>query len=260
MASYISQHQGNNYDVVKPYEPDFSWMSGVLSTKENQYEKGLSEIASGYSSIVNQPLSDYENLTKRKEYINAAQEGLKKITTQDLSKDKNVRQAEALYAPFWEDEYMLRDSAYTKYIEREKQRAQSAKYSKEEGIRKTYSEESVEMLDWQLNRLKNAKRDENVYRELDWEGWVPVTNVQDVLDSHKIADKFEVVTDVRDGKGTIVQVKNGPGSISNYKVYGDGILGNNYNAQYKMKAKLSKERQIATYMHCLLYTSDAADE
>lgn len=235
MASFVSQHQATGYDTVKPYEPDFSWMSGVLQTKENQYEKGLSEIASGYSSIVNQPITSFENIEKRKEYINAAQEGLKKITTQDLSKDKNVRQAEALYAPFWEDEDILYDIGHTQKLKKQLSRAEADAHSKDKNVLNSYNPDSVTRLEWAMKDLREAPRDGKAIRNIEIPDYMPYKNPLDrVTEVSKATDFKGVILQHREG-ATLVTTTNGLQAMPYLTTMVNGILQDDYNAQFQTR-------------------------
>lgn len=229
MASFVSQHQATGYDTVKPYEPDFSWMSGVLQAKETQYEKGLSEIASGYSSIVNQPITSFENIEKRKEYINAAQEGLKKITTQDLSKDKNVRQAEALYAPFWEDEDILYDIGYTKYENTELGRLNSWEMSTDKTVRSQYHPDAKLWIQQGLETLQNTKRGE--IKNFKKRAAVPFADIDADMDADFKANGNKPIETVDRQGNVIVTQMNGPGSKDAYRAYWLQKAGNKYDHQ-----------------------------
>lgn len=231
MASFISQHQGNNYDVVKPYEPDFSWMSGVLQTKETQYEKGLSEISSGYSAIVNAPITNFFNKEKRKEYLQAAQEGLKKITTQDLSKDKNVRQAEALYAPFWEDEYMLMDAAQTKSDQKELETLDSWKRSTDKTIRAQYSDYAVAWIQDGQEELAMAERTPEAFKKLKKRVAVPFADIDADMDADFKANGNKPIETIDRQGNVIVTQMNGPGSKDAYRAYWLQKAGDKYDQQ-----------------------------
>lgn len=243
MASFIPQVQATGYDTVKPYEPDFSWMSGILSAKETQYEKGLSSIASGYSSIVNAPITDYGNIQKRKEYINAAQEGLKKITTQDLSKDKNVRQAEALYAPFWEDDIMLNDIGYTKYATKELSKLESWKMSNDKDVRSQYSDYSKIDIQQGLADLSMAGRDPLRYKMLTKREAVPFYDIDKEVDAAwttEMGSGKGVETLTSDGMGGMITEFNGIKSRDAYKTYYlSKLRTGRYDPQLKVMARVN---------------------
>lgn len=229
MASFVSQHQATGYDTVKPYEPDFSWMSGVLSTKETQYEKGLSEIASGYSAIINAPVTSFENIEKRKEYISAAQEGLKKITTQDLSKDKNVRQAEALYAPFWEDEDLLYDIGYTKYENNELSRLSSWEMNTDKSIRSQYHPDAKLWIQQGLEDLQNTKRGQ--IKNFKKRAAVPFYDIDAEINAAYKAQENKGVDSVDIYGNRIVTNHNGIKSKDNFRTWYLQQVGNRYDNQ-----------------------------
>lgn len=79
MASYIQGLSDNPQSFNTPlYQPDLNWLSGAMQKKADQYQQGVAQVASGYSAILNAPLTDEGNKVKRAEYLKIAQEGLKK--------------------------------------------------------------------------------------------------------------------------------------------------------------------------------------
>lgn len=223
---------------------DYGFLLPLAQLANQRYEQGLQQVESDYSAVLNADVTDQANIQKKQEYIKTFQQGLNELAGTNLSLPKAQMQAEKIMAPFWQDDKLLKDMAYTRFKKSEIQKGYAAQFSKDEDIRKTYNPASTELLELQLNRLKNANRDEGAYRDLDWDTWTPFSNVQNDLAKHKKDDGFEVTMDMRDGNGGIVTVTNGPSSISNYKVYADGILGSNYNKQYNVLGKVAKERQV----------------
>lgn len=243
MASYIPQIQGANYDIT-PYQPDLGFLSSVLQTKERQYEKGLSEVASGYSNIINAPVTDYGNIQKKKEYSRSAQEGLKKLAATDLSLSKNVAQAEALYAPFWEDDIMLRDISYTKYANTELGRLNSWKYSNDPEVRKQYSDASRRDIEQGLEDLSMANRDENKYRKLQKRSATVAPDIDGDVDKAWEAEigkgkenGVSTVTTTRDG--AMITEYNGIKSKDAYRTYYLSKVGNKYDEWFKMIARVN---------------------
>lgn len=247
MASYIQNVTDSGIETPF-YQPDYTFLQQQQGKANQQYEAGLQQVKSDYSSIVNQQVSDGANIQKKGEYLKKAQESLKRIAPMDLSLPQNVSQAESAFAPFWEDTMLLQDAYWTRKAQNQIQKGYAARDSKDEDIRKTFDPRSVELIQYQVNRLRNANRNPDEYKDIEIDDWMPFTNITNVLSDHKVADKMEVVMDIPTDDGRIVKVTNGPGSISNYKTYADGILGTQFNEQYNRLGKLSKEREISQFL------------
>lgn len=228
------------------YSPDWGFLSANMQKKETQYIQGQQQVASDYSAILNAPITNEENKVVKQDYLKTIQEGLKKVATTDLSLPKNVTQAENLYAPFWQDNELLTDISLTKKYTTQMQKARSVEFSKDEDVRKTFDSRSTELLQYQLHNLRTSKRSEVGSVEMD--DWTPFANVDNHLEDKKIADNYAVVQSFTTIDGHVVTTTNGSSTLPAFKNYADAHIGTEFNNQYKVLGKLSKEKQIAGYI------------
>ena len=54
---------------IKPFTPDYKFLSSVLQSRQDKYNRNWQTTNDLYSKIVYAPLSREDNLDKRKQYI-----------------------------------------------------------------------------------------------------------------------------------------------------------------------------------------------
>lgn len=243
---------------TQAYTPDYSFLQQELGRSNQQYEQGLSQVKNDYSNIVNAPLTDNGNIQKRGQYISQIQEGLKKIATTDLSLPQNVTQAESLYAPFWKDTQLLQDMSWTKRLQNEYQKAEGARMSDKDDVRSSYDPASLGPLNDVTERLRNANRDPNVYKELTVPQWTPFINT----DKHVLNWEEKIKPDVSeedhyytDEKGNIkydpqhlITHHNGPKTLPAWYGMVSGIFGKEFDPQYNVLGSNLYNSHIKDYI------------
>lgn len=99
---------------LQPFNPDLNYYSGVLQTKQAQYNEGLSKINSIYGSTLNSPMTAQDNIEKRDKYFRTIQQDIQKVAKMDLSLDQNVESAKTLFDPLLNDKDIVNDMIYTR--------------------------------------------------------------------------------------------------------------------------------------------------
>lgn len=224
------------------WQPDYSFLQSMDMRINQQYDQGLQKIASSYS-LFNQPTTGAEAASTQRDMARDAQSKLSAISSADLSDPKNVQVAENILAPFWENTDLLTNIAKTKQISNNLQKAYSVRDSTDDKIRDQFDDRYVELLQYQRNNLANAKLSDN--RNVEVSDWIPFKKADGALDAAQKEDKFAVTQSFVTGDGRIVTTTNGASSLPAFKTYADSKIGSEYDAQYNLLGKLSKERQIA---------------
>ena len=113
MATYI-QGVTDYIPQLQPFRPDYNFLGNILQTKQTKYDSAKRKVSDLYGSLLNGPLSRDGNIQRRDAFFKAIDNDLKKISGLDLSLEQNVDQAESVFKGFIEDDYMMRDMAWTK--------------------------------------------------------------------------------------------------------------------------------------------------
>jgi len=113
MATYI-QGVTDYIPQLQPFRPDYNFLGNILQTKQTKYDAAKRKVSDLYGSLLNGPLSRDGNIQRRDAFFKAIDNDLKKISGLDLSLEQNVDQAESVFKGFIEDDYMMRDMAWTK--------------------------------------------------------------------------------------------------------------------------------------------------
>ena len=113
MATYI-QGVTDYIPQLQPFRPDYNFLGNILQTKQTKYDAAKRKVSDLYGSLLNGPLSRDGNIQRRDAFFKAIDNDLKKISGLDLSLEQNVDQAESVFKGFIEDDYMMKDMAWTK--------------------------------------------------------------------------------------------------------------------------------------------------
>lgn len=248
---------GDYRNALPVWSPDMSFLQSMDMRINQQFDQGLQKIAGAYS-LFHQPTTGAEAAKTQQDMAKQAQEQMKAVSAADISDPKNVMKAENILAPFWENTYLLTNISKTKQISANLQKAYSVRDSTDEKVRDQYDDRYVELLQYQRNNLAQAPLSENANVEVN--DWIPFHKVGNHLDSFKEADKFGVTQSFVTGDGRIVTTTNGATSLPAFRTYADSKLGSEYDAQYNLLGKLSKERQVSRLMQTGLDRKSAQSE
>lgn len=224
------------------YKPDFNFFDRMLQRKQSQFEQGLSQVKSAYTSVLNAPLSDRANIPLRDQYIKQAQEELKKISSSDLSLPQNIQTAQGIFSPFWEDEFIAQDAALTKWYQGEASKLAAWRDSPDEKVRSKYNGISMMYLNNGLSALQNANRNPEAYAKVEKRQAVPFTNIEQFLQEQATKEKLEIKYDDPTGP-YLVETVNGERSQKKYSVWAQSLVGNNFYDQFRVTGIVEKEER-----------------
>lgn len=245
MASYIPQisdniqetrPQGGGYQFLQQLQP-------LMDKANQQYEVGKQDVLSGYSSIVNAQVAGPMAEERKRKYVQDAQTKLKTLSKQDLSLPQNVAQAEAAYAPFWEDTDLLENIGAVKTYSKTRSTLESWASSNDADTRAQYSDQSMMDAQRYLEQISMAPLDRNAYRKI--EAPKAVRNPHLTAELTKLFES-EYGKGVDKGISTIqtnglamTTLYNGPQSLDGYRTYAMSKLGDEYNDWFKQKARVT---------------------
>ena len=144
---------------IKPFTPDYKFLSSVLQSRQDKYNRNWQATNDLYSKIVYAPLSREDNLDKREQYIEQIKPSIEKISGLDLSIQQNVDSAKAVFAPFYEDDLLVKDMLYTTNYQNEMAYANRLLDSPDEEQRGKWWETGIKDLQYKMQDFQNASGD-----------------------------------------------------------------------------------------------------
>lgn len=200
LTDYIPQFQ--------PFTPDLNIYQSVMQQKQSQYDSAYNSINKIYGKYFYAPLSHSENQKTRDEVMKTIDFDLKRISSLDLSLEQNVNVAAQVFKPFYENQYLMKDMAFTKNYMTERGRAENLKLSTDVEQRKQYWDKGLRALDYQVEEFKNSSLESTLgFSNPTYTNYVSV--MDKALKLAKEADlNIETVNFSPDGK-FIIKTKNG---------------------------------------------------
>lgn len=260
MASYIPNITDNSQQIpvaATMPQSNYQFLQTQMDKANAMYESGLQEVKSGYASIVNAPVTGIEANERKQKYIQQAQNKLRTLSSKDLSLPQNVAQAETAYAPFWEDDLLVTNSAYTRKIGKENSQLDSWLYSTDEDTRKLYSDKNRQAIQEATLLLANAPMTKEGYAGLlstiqDKAKAIPYYDIEkEALESFKEmygAGVDKGVSAVHLGNGMMNTVYNGPESFPAYKTWFLSQMSDKYMPQLRQQAWVEVQQRTRKVM------------
>jgi hypothetical protein len=209
MATYI-QGLTQYLPQIQPFQRDFNFYANVMQKKQTEYDAGHEQMNKLYGSIFYSDVSRDDMKERKDEILKAIDFNLKKVSALDVSLKQNVRQAQQVFRPFYEDKELMKDIVYTKTYQQQMQRGLSAKDCIGKDCPEIYWDGGVRLLEHQMNRFKKASLDEAV--QMSNPSYTPYFNI--MKEAQKIAkeNKFEIVYE-GPRNGYMVKEINGPNAV-----------------------------------------------
>jgi hypothetical protein len=231
------------FPQITPFQPDFGMVQKALGALQSRYEQGFASVKSVYNQVLNVPLSDQANRAMRNAFVQDAQNRLKDLASVDLSIPENQETAESVFAPFWEDNMLLRDADATKWYQNELQRAYGTRDSKDDKVRNQYSDVAVQYLQNGLQKLQEAGRDANKYSQLEKRRFVPFADLQGYVDDAATKAGFKIEWNSQSGP-YMMTTTNGPASAPAFATFASNVLGDKFTEQFRVMGIVDKETRI----------------
>ena len=161
MATYL-QGVTDYIPEIQPFQPNLNLYSQVLQTKQNRYDQNYKAINDIYGKFFYSNLTREKNIERKDEVLKNIEFNLTKVAGLDLSLEQNVTQAKQLFKPFYEDNYLMKDMAWTKNYMNQRGQAEGLKNSKDEKQRAMYWDTGIRDLDYSREEFKEASDDESL--------------------------------------------------------------------------------------------------
>lgn len=237
MATYI-QGLTQYLPQIQPFQRDFNFFANVMQKKQTEYDSGHQAMNKLYGSIFYSDISRADNQEKKAEILSAIDHDLRKVSGLDLSLNENVRQAQQVFRPFYEDQNLMKDISYTKTYQSSMQKGLSAKDCVGKDCPDVYWDGGLRLLEHQMKNFKSVSAD----KAMQMRNPTYVNKFNMMKEAAKAAkeNNFEIVFE-GPKNGYIVKEKNGPNAIAPlsdflYQMFGDDARAIDY---YGAKAQLS---------------------
>ena len=158
MANYIKGEK-NYYPDIKPFTPDYKFLSAALDARENKYNAGWQATNDLYSRVYSD-LSHSDNKEFQQQFIENLAPELSRISGLDLSLQTNVDAAKSVFAPFFEDEAVVKDIVYTSTYKKELQRANQFADSPDPRVRELYNPVGIKNMQYRMQEFQEADRNQ----------------------------------------------------------------------------------------------------
>lgn len=236
------------YAPVQGWDADFSFLAQAASVTQSRYDRGFNQIKSVYNSLLNSPLTNEGNIAYRDEMFKRLEETLKKNSALDFSKAENVSHVMGLLDPLTKDKDLAYDMAVTRFHKNEKAKMESYRTSDDPEKRKLYSDYAAKAINLAEQNLSNAVRGDGTIQQVSPQEFVPFEDITGYLNEVAKEQKLEIKVDYTDPSGYIITDKNGEKAVPNFTAWAQMQMGNKFDRQLQLQAKVMTEDQIATRM------------
>lgn len=174
MATYL-QGVTDYIPQFQPFQPDLNFYANVMQTKQNEYDSNYKALNNLYGQYFYSDLTHGDNLKKKDELLKTIDFNLKRVSGLDLSLEQNVDQATQVFKPFYQDKHLMKDMAWTKNKNRQKEYGIGLKNNRDEKLRAQYWDDAIRAIDYRTEEFKNASLDDTM--NFDNVSYTPYVNI-----------------------------------------------------------------------------------
>ena len=229
---------------VKPWSPDWSFLSQVYGVTQARFDKGFNQVKSLYNSVLNSPLTNGDNQKFRQDMFEKIQGSLRNVSALDLSDPSNVMRAQSLLDPITDDKEIAYDMYFTKYEGNQKALMDSYKNSTDAKVRAQYSDYSKLDLMFAEDDLRKAKRGDGSITSVQPRDFTPFEDINEYLSGAAKEAKLQVKFANPDGKGYIMTYTNGKYAEVPFSNWAAMTMGNRFDRQFGVIGRVTAENQI----------------
>lgn len=206
MATYL-QGVTDYIPEFQPFQPDLNFYGNVLQTKQTQYDSNWKAINNIYGQYFYADLTRENNIEKKDELMKQIDFNLKRVSGLDLSLDQNVQQATQVFKPFYNDEFLMKDMAWTKNYSTARKRGLALKNSKEKEDQGMYWDTGIRYMDYMREDFKKVSDEES----LDFGNVTYTPYVNSMKEFQKLAKDYGDITTehMSDDGRYLIREKNG---------------------------------------------------
>jgi hypothetical protein len=244
MATYI---QGVSAYVpqFQPYQPDLNFESNLMQMKQTQYDTNWKALNNVYGQYFYADLTKETNLKKKEDIMKNIEFNLQRVAGLDLSLSQNTDQAMQVFKPFYEDNYLMKDMAWTKTKNAQRGYGMSLKNETNKDKSKMYWNDGIKAIDYLTEEFKNSSDEESL--QFANVAYTPFRNV--MAEARQLAKdsgiQMETPSFSEDGRW-MYQTKNGQQIMEPLSKLFEAELGNDPGIQdvYRTKAYVQRKDYI----------------
>jgi hypothetical protein len=216
MATYLQGVTDTGFNSVNT-TPNLPYMMNALQKVTARYEKNYNELSNEYSKITNSLLLNPENNEFRNKFLDNSKSALKTLSTQDLSIQSNVDQAEQIFSPFWEDKDLMADYVTSNNYQQQVQRHSALRDSDKKEDREQAWDMGLAYVNLTASEMALAKRGDGSIQNIKVRPYVPYKDVSaEISKSLKDMGYGDGIVQSTAGNGYILTVTNGKGTSEIY--------------------------------------------
>jgi len=254
MATYLQGVQ-DYIPQFQPFQPDLNLYANVLQTKQTQYDTAWKSLNKVYGQYFYADLTHEDNVVRKEEIMKNIDFNLQRVAGLDLSLEQNIDQAVQVFKPFYEDQYLMKDMAYTKNYINQMSRADSYKNSEDEKMRGMYWQDGVTAMNYQRDEFRKSDISETLnFQNIQYTPYVNVN--KRALEIAKEADlNIESVDFSPDGRWVVTK-KNGEQVLEPLSKLFESQLGSDPAIQDVYKTQAYVNRKNYAYSNAAQFEGD----
>ena len=148
------------FPEFKPFTPDYKFLSSLLEARQTKYNTNYKALNDQYNKVVYGDLTRQDTQEAREQFLNKLGPQLEKISGMDLSLAENVNAAKGVFAPFYQEDIIVKDLVVTGAAKSEQKKAEFFRTASDENTRSNYWDTGEKKMQYDLMRFQNASRDE----------------------------------------------------------------------------------------------------
>lgn len=247
MATFNGSPNISPYATMPLHTPDFSFLAKAYSTKQQQSDRGFSQVKSFYNSALNMPLTSEANKKYREDAFKKLEQTIKSVAHVDLSKTQNINMAIEALDPIAKDKELLMDYMLTSKNNSEQNKLQAALESTDPDVRETYNEASAYSIMFSKQDLQKARRGTGEIMKIQPGKFVPFENVNAYLSKMQKEQGIDIET-IQSQNGYIHTVKNGPQAGLLFSQWAQVQMGTRFDNQFQFMGQMEAEKAIRQTM------------
>jgi hypothetical protein len=244
MATYI-QGVSSYIPQFQPYQPDLNFESGLLQQKQTQYDTNWKALNNVYGQYFYADLTRDPNVKKKEDLLRNIDFNLKRVAGLDLSLSQNTDQAMQVFKPFYEDKTLMKDMAWTKTKNAQRNYGLSLKNDPDKGKSKMYWDDGIKAIDYLTDEFRTSSDEESM--KFGNVAYTPFRNV--MTEARELAKasgiKMNTPSFSEDGKW-MYQTKNGQQIMEPLSKLFEAELGSDPGIQdvYRTKAYVQRKDYV----------------
>lgn len=157
MATYVP---GSSQYLPQPtaFTPDYKFLGNVLDVRTDRYNTNYEALNDLYGKVVYADLSRQDTNQVRSQYVKDIAPKIHQIADMDLSLQQNVEAAKGVFAPFFQDDLLVKDMVVTKQYQREMSYADTLLNSLDRTQREKYWQTGIDAMKYQMQDFIEADR------------------------------------------------------------------------------------------------------